>query len=318
MWYLSHRTHPARGGPVHPLPGDSDNFGRRPPSLDGLKALSEAQPSKPIRACRALPPPNCSHHPDAIARWYFRSDQGEVRPWFCDRWDCPDCAPAVAARWGAIIAEAHPQRHVVLTDLGPDPALARSRLRNIVKAIRRGQAHASGHRANAIECEYFAALETNRSGSVHAHLLHRGQSIPQRRLSRLLPAYGAGPVCWLRSIQARQSAQACAHYAAQHLVGAVHSDQVKQGRRIRYSRNFWAGRTTAQVAAQLWPRHPNPETWTLVGPLSADQRRLRALAHELEAIDRSAAYADRRLARALAAGLSEEHLSRAGLVGPPV
>jgi hypothetical protein len=125
-------------------------------------------------------------------------------------------------------------------------------------------------------------------------------------------------VCWVRSIQARHSAQACARYAAQHLVGAVHSDQVKRGRRIRYSRNFWDGRTTAQVAAELWPRDPNPQTWTLIGPLSPDQRRLRALARQLEALDRSAAYAQRRLLRALRAGLSEQQLERAGLVGPPL
>jgi hypothetical protein len=65
-----------------------------------------------------------------------------------------------------------------------------------------------------------------------------------------------------------------AHYVARHLVGHVHADQMKSGRRVRYSRNFWSGCTVAQVAAALWPRDPNDTaTWTLEGPgraMSAD------------------------------------------------
>jgi hypothetical protein len=153
--------------------------------------------------------------------------------------------------------------------MGPDPDLARSQLRNIIKAIRRGQFNGQGSRHTKQECEYFCALETHSCGFVHAHLLQRGNSIPKRYLSSALPAYGIGRICWIRSISSADRPAAVARYVSRHLVGWEHADQVKQGRRIRYSRNFWGGCTTAQVAAALWPRSPDPATWTLEGPLRA-------------------------------------------------
>lgn len=175
--------------------------------------------------------------------------------------------------WADIIAVASPQRHIVFTGLGPEPNCARSQLQNIIKAIRRGQAHGLGARAQTVEFEYFAALESHSSGRVHAHLLQRGRSIPKWRLSSMLPAYGAGAVCWVKSISEAQRPGAVARYVARHLVGHQHADQIKQGRRVRYSRNFWGGCTTAEVAAALWPRAASTATWSLVGPLPLSLRR---------------------------------------------
>jgi hypothetical protein len=238
--------------------------------LNGRIRLTEARAAPPplaSRTTRSAPPPSCSYAPDASLHWRWRASDGRVAPWYCDRWDCPACAHHKASRWADIITVASPQRHIVLTRLGPEPGVARSQLRSIIKAARRGQFNGHGHRTSTQEFEFFLALESHACGFVHAHILHRGRSIPKRRLSAALPAYGAGSICWLRSISEAERPQAVAHYVAAHLVGHVHADQMKQGRRVRYSRNFWGGCTVAEVRAALWPRDPDDTaTWRLEGP----------------------------------------------------
>jgi hypothetical protein len=81
----------------------------------------------------------------------------------------------------------------------------------------------------------------------------------------MLPAYGVGSICWIRSISEAERPAAVARYVARHLVGHEHADQMKLGRRVRYSRHFWGGCTTAQVAAALWPKAPSTEHWWLIG-----------------------------------------------------
>jgi hypothetical protein len=153
--------------------------------------------------------------------------------------------------------------------MGPDPQLARAQLRNIVKAARRGQFNGKGSRSTTQSFEYFCSMETHSCGFVHAHILQRGDSLPKARLSAALPAYGVGSICWIRSMSDAERPAAVNRYVARHLVGFEHHDQMKAGRRIRYSRNFWGGCSTAEVAAALWPRVPDPATWTLEGPLRA-------------------------------------------------
>jgi hypothetical protein len=235
---------------------------------NGQEANAGTEPLSPLasRTTRRAPPPPCSYAPDASLHWRWRASDGRTAPWYCDRWDCPSCAPQKASRWADIIALASPQRHIVLTRLGPAPDLARSQLQNIIKALRRGQAIGAGRRLSHVEFEYFAALETHACGYVHAHLLQRGRSVPKRQLSRMLPGYGAGSICWIRSISEAQRPAAVARYVARHLVGHEHADQIKAGRRVRYSRRFWGGCTVAQVAAALWPRLPDAATWVLEGP----------------------------------------------------
>ncbi|MCJ7831250.1 MAG: hypothetical protein MUP86_01840, partial [Dehalococcoidia bacterium] len=82
-----------------------------------------------------------------------------------------------------------------------------------------------------------------------------------------MPAYGAGPICWTRSIATAHRPQAVARYVARHLVGHHHADQMKQGRRVRYSRGFW-GRPVSEVAAELRSHHPDPDPaiWKLIKP----------------------------------------------------
>lgn len=273
------------------------------PSLDGRISTNGGTGRRKTLPSRPYP----------CGLWYYRSEHGEVAPYYCLRWHCPTCAPKLADRWAALILEAHPERHIVITDLGPDPARARASLRNIVKAIRRGQAHGRGGRSNTIACEYFAALETNSSGSIHAHLLQHGNSIPQRGLSEMLPAYGAGPICWTRSIATAARPLAVARYVARHLVGHHHADQVKQGRRVRYSRGFW-GRPISQVTADLRSAPlDDPTTWILIKP---DVQHREAEAEALSAYRKERIW-QTQMRRAFREGWSDAKCIRLGLYSIP-
>jgi len=269
-------------------------------SLETAKRLTEATPPYPC------------------GDWILRNrTTGEVIPFSCKRWTCPECSPRLVSRWSKLIAEAPITRHLVFTSLGRDAATARARLRNITKGVRRGEASdRSGRRSPAV-FEWFCALEGREAPGYHAHLLAWGDYLPQRSLSRLLSRYGAGPVSWVRSLTPTDRSRHVHAYVVDHLVGKVHPDQPKIGRRVRYSRNFWQGATAAQVAARLWPPDPTAD-WELLHP---ELDRWRAQ-QELAADARSEYYRERR-ARILDAEelkllrtLSAAELDRRGITFP--
>jgi len=260
---------------VHSLPAAAP---AAVPSLDGrirtTEAVTPAPPTLSAHPTWPEPPPPCG-------RWeWLCTDTGEVRPFRCHRWNCPTCAPLLADRWSRIIAEAHPQRHVVLTALGPDPVTARTRLRNITKALRRGEAHGFPRRPRS--WQYFCALEGREAPGFHAHLLQSGDSVPQRSLSDLAARYGAGRVAWIKSLQGDHLRRARL-YVAKHLIGRVHPNQLKPGRRIRYSRAFWGAESAPQVALRLFP--PSPFSWVLRDPDRARRDADREALHQQRLID---------------------------------
>jgi len=134
-----------------------------------------------------------------------------------------------------------------------------------VKGIRRGEASDRSGPRTPHPFEYFCALEGRSSAGYHAHLLQHGTYLPQRSLSRLVDRYGGGAVCWTRAIATDELTGHVRDYVVTHLVGKVHPDQPKVGRRVRYSRRFWDGRTVAQISAHLWPHDP-ADDWQLLKP----------------------------------------------------
>jgi len=198
--------------------------------------------------------------------WKLRNrTTGEIIPFRCKRWTCPYCAPRLVSRWAKIIDKAPIERHVVFTALGQDSATARARLRNINKAIRRGEASDRSGRRSPSVFEYFCALEGREAPGYHAHLLSWGDYLPQRSLSRLLQRYRAGRVTWVGRLDPNDHARDVLDYVIRHLVGRVHPDQPKVGRRVRYSRNFWRGSTVAEISADLWPQDP-ADRWEIIHP----------------------------------------------------
>lgn len=275
------------GSPAHPV---------RPTADSGRASLETAK-----RTTEATPP-----YPCGVWRLRNRST-GEVLPFRCQRWTCPACSPYLVSRWSRLIDQAPIQRHLVFTALAPDAGSATARLRNIVKGIRRGEATDRPGPRTPTAFEYFCALEGRTEPGYHAHLLTWGDYLPQRSLSRLLGRYGAGTVCWARAIHPHEQTAAVRRYVVTHLVGKVHPDQPKVGRRVRYSRRFWRGETVAQLAARLWPPDP-ADRWELLKP----DLDLRQADKELRAEARRAYYEDRRITRLLRQGWTVDALINAG------
>ena len=322
--YTPQKTRPEHG--AHPLqPAASQG----PAALDltaqevigGTETpnpLATKPRTDPHRRTRDDPPAACSHSNFTELHWRWLSSDGRVAPWYCDRWDCPVCAESKASKWAEIITVASPQRHLVLTRMGPDPQLARAQLRNIVKAARRGQFNGKGSRSTTQSFEYFCSMETHSCGFVHAHILQRGDSLPKARLSAALPAYGVGSICWIRSMSDAERPAAVNRYVARHLVGFEHHDQMKAGRRIRYSRNFWGGCSTAEVAAALWPRVPDATSWSLVGPPRRDPDPDLTAVRRAEHRDAARSQRlDQLLYAAIINGATEEELTRRRLIRTP-
>jgi len=201
--------------------------------------------------------------PYPCGTWLWRSPStGEIRPFRCGSWRCPRCSPHLVHRWTALLAYAPIQRHLIFTALGHTPELARRRLQHITQAIRRGELGPLPRRPHIHE--YFAALEGHEPAGYHAHLLQWGHYLPHHDLSALAARYHAGRITWARAYTPRPTEGDLRRYVVRHLIATIHPHQHKPGRRVRYTRNFWQGRSLRDLADYLWP--PDPEPWELLKP----------------------------------------------------
>jgi len=277
-----------------------------------MPAPSERMPGPSTPAGASLERPlkanarNQLPYPCGIWRW-LNPETGEIRPYNCGSWRCPKCSPHQVDRWARIIGEAPIQRHVVLTALGDTPDLARRRFQHITCGIRRGEL--GGFPRRTWQHEWFAALESHWKAGYHVHLLQWGHYLPQRRLSQLAQRYGTGGVVWTRALTASDLDGHVHRYVVRHLVGTLHPRQHKPGRRVRYSRGFWEGRSVKQVADELWPPDGSGP-WVLEKP--------DLVAREIAAEDwrraKSDFWEDITLRQLLRMGWTDNMLLRAGLL----
>ena len=206
-------------------------------------------------------------HPCGV--WHWRNLQTNARlPFRCGRWRCPVCGYRKAREWCEILAYAPIQRHIVITRLDPDRAAAAQRLKNIVKAIRRGEAvEPDGRgRRRVRRFEYLATAEKHVRAGVHVHMLQHGDFIHQRLFADMLDRYGAGRVNWVERIAEADRQTALTRYVTRHLISVEHPFQPKVGARVRYSRRFFdpTGELSAvAIRAALHPKDPDT-TWALV------------------------------------------------------
>jgi len=122
--------------------------------------------------------PDCGHGFVALQD----SQTGEVAflPIRCHKWACPYCSTFKLLEAQATARAGHPQRHIVLT-LKPRPeislkdqvAFIRSKFRLLVERIRRTHG----------PFQYMAALELQKNGPPHLHILARGPYVSQRWLA---------------------------------------------------------------------------------------------------------------------------------------
>lgn len=136
----------------------------------------------------------------------------QVIPLTCKSWSCPKCGPRKQASWAQRIAQAEPQRHIVLTS---DPARYHTCLEALYAMKAALPALSKLIRTKLGVSEHVAAFEFTREGWPHIHILQRGVYIPQKWLSKAWDNLGPGPVVFLRSIHSRKQA---AQYVTKYLL----------------------------------------------------------------------------------------------------
>jgi len=127
-----------------------------------------------------------STHECKYTTWYWLNvNTGEIKPFNCGSWRCPQHQGAVAYRWACRVAESHPERMVTLTNIPHDKTAAYLGFQQLVTAIRR----------EGMRFEYCRFLEIgHETGMRHFHLAQRGDFIPVRWLSRHAAANGLGKI----------------------------------------------------------------------------------------------------------------------------
>ncbi len=130
----------------------------------------------------------------------------------------------------------NPERFITLTRIGGDPYEVLTRLKALLKAIRR-----EGWRF-----EYLEAVEVKR-GVAHLHILQKGDYIPQAWLSREWEKLGGGRIVDVRAITDGAGA---ARYIFKY---ALKGGEYWPGRKIRYSMGYFP-KPTKDLRAELWPR----------------------------------------------------------------
>jgi hypothetical protein len=196
--------------------------------------------------------------------WQFRHPDGRHRPFNCGRWRCPICSWRKAREWRDLIEWAPVERHVVITRIAADSHECWHRLKNIVKAIRRGEAveTADGRRRPRL-FEYLATAEKHSAAGIHVHLLTHGDYLHKPLFSAMLDRYGAGRITWLERLDGPTRSRSLARYITRHLIQYEHPYQPKCGNRVRYSRRFWLDGTAVELRAALAAHRPTQPGWIL-------------------------------------------------------
>lgn len=167
-------------------------------------------------------------------RW-LNVNTGEVRPFSCGSWSCPDHRAGVAWRWASRVAWARPERMITLTAV---PRAREEAYRAFYQLVRDVRARG--------EFQYIRFLEAGKdTGMLHYHLAQKGDYIPQAWLSERARANGLGRVVDIRVCKG----QGPAFYLAKYIT----KEAAPRGwRKVAYSKG--------------WPRPPAPpgeEGWVL-------------------------------------------------------
>lgn len=156
--------------------------------------------------------------------WYWLNQAtGEIKPFNCGSWSCPQHQGATAYHWACRVSQAHPERMLTLTNIPTDKARAYLGFKHLVEAIRR----------EGIRFEYCRFLEVgHKTGMLHFHLAQSGDFIPVRWLSVRAAANGLGKIV---------HAEACHGAGPQfYLAKYITKEQSLPGwRKVAASRHFF-------------------------------------------------------------------------------
>lgn len=165
-------------------------------------------------------------------RW-LNKDTGEIRPYNCGSWSCPDHRASTAYHWACRVAESTPDRMITLTRLPDTKERARIAFTNLIRDIR----------AEGIRFEYARFLEVgSKTGMRHYHMAQRGDFVPKHFLSARAEANGLGKITYIEKCYG----EGPAFYLAKYIT----KDSAPAGwRKVASSRNFF--RKSPEVPADL-------------------------------------------------------------------
>ena len=209
------------------------------------------------------------------AEWVLLNvESGQVLPASCKRNGCEYCGPRKASGVGGAITLAEPERLITLTQVGPDWATIRGRVKRLSSFIRRE----TGKR---FQMAYH--VEPNPKGTGHhVHGFQRGDFIPQAVLASMASRQGMGYVVDIRRYRAGKRASTYGVKLAgigYGLKATATSEGLRSyldlngGRFVHASRDFWRDengqRCTQGDAVRAWwrTRHEIDEEsgqWQLV------------------------------------------------------
>jgi len=180
--------------------------------------------------------PQCQY-----THWFMLNTiTGEVGPYPCKSWHCPEHRRALAWSWAFKVARAGPERMITLTNIPRDRKQAALGFQQVVRDLRdRGFAF-----------EYVRFFEVgSKTGTYHYHLGEKGGYVPQKLLSDRAAANGLGKIVDIRACHGEGPGWYMAKYISKGL------ETIPEGwRKVSASRAFFAKEP---------PRAPEPG-WTLV------------------------------------------------------
>ena len=110
---------------------------------------------------------------------------GEIGPFNCGSWGCPQHQAGVAYKWACRLAQSHPERMITLTNIPHNKQDAYLGFQHLVRDIRKED----------MRFEYARFLELgSNTGMQHFHIAQRGSYIPQRWLSAHAEKNGLGRI----------------------------------------------------------------------------------------------------------------------------
>lgn len=127
-------------------------------------------------------------------------DTGEIRPFNCRSWSCPQHNDSMRWKWAINVASARPERMITLTQVPRNRSQATLGFSHLLQEVRH----------MGWDFQYARFLEVgDKTGMVHWHLAQKGDFIPQRWLSShayknhlgyvtdIRKCFGAGPGWYL-------------------------------------------------------------------------------------------------------------------------
>ena len=177
--------------------------------------------------------------------FYLHTTTGEIQPFVCKSWHCPEHRQRLAWAWACKVARAHPERMVTLTKVPRDRTRARLAFSHLVQQLRRELGR----------FEYVRFLELgSKTGMYHYHLGEKGAFVPKHLLSARAEANGLGKITDIRACHGEGPGWYMAKYIAKGL------ESIPKGwRKVAASRGFFDAEP---------PRTPEMG-WTLVKGLFA-------------------------------------------------